>query len=41
VIIKAVTLGRARVSMESDSALAAGILFWVLIFFIAYKLWLS
>jgi hypothetical protein len=41
VIIKAVTLGKARVSVESGSALAVGILAWVLIFFIAYKLWLA
>ncbi|MEW6207904.1 MAG: hypothetical protein AB1631_06025 [Acidobacteriota bacterium] len=40
-VIKAITLGRARVGVESGSALAVGILFWVLILFIAYKLWLA
>lgn len=41
VIIKAVTLGRARVEVMSGSALAVGILAWILIFLIAFKLWLA
>ncbi len=41
VIIKAVTLGRAKIDVMSGSALAVGIVAWILILFIAYKLWLA
>jgi hypothetical protein len=41
VILKCVTLGRASVGLESGGSLAMGILAWILVFFGAYKLWLS